>query len=1306
MISLNKFVNLFFCYLVVVPHLLCFMGSIKVGSLNLNGARDQRKRASLFKLISMKKLDVVFLQETHSTEDNEIHWNKEWEGRTFLSHKSSTSCGVGILFSRNFMPQSVLSEEVIKGRLLKITADYENIKMIFINIYAPVLGTERLSVLDVLNDEIEKCNNEGYLFIGGDFNCTVNSELDRNHPEPHPASHSRLLRLIQAHELMDVWRGFHGKQRQYTWCHVKDNSLSMARLDRFYCFRHHFNVFKGCTISPVGFSDHSLLIASVFINNVKPNSAYWHLNISLLEDRKFKEIFKFFWEAHQRAKADFKSLQQWWDVGKTKIKQFCMEYTKNITKTLTNSVRILETEVEKLQQVAEATGDPRCSESLAGKKSALNKLLSVSAQGALVRSRFRNVAMMDVPSHFFFGLERKNGQKRFIHSLRSETGQVLTNHEDICKRAVGFYKELFKCEHQEEQEASKSFYEGLPQVEPHSNKDLEAALSSEELHAALQGMQSGKAPGIDGLPVDFYKALWSVVGGDLLSVLNESLAGGRLPLSCRRAVLTLLPKKGDPQRIENWRPVSLLCTDYKLLSKALSNRLSKVMGQLIHADQTYCVPGRLINDNITLIRDFLDICKLFGIRAGIISIDQEKAFDRVEHEYLWLTLSAFGFSPVFINKIKVLYGDVHSILKINGGLSAPFQVQRGVRQGCALSGMLYSLAIEPLLHRLRCVLQRVRVPGCAAPFKLSAYADDVVVLTNCQQDIDVLEKTVLQFRLISSARINWQKSEALSIGSADELILPGGLIWKRGGLKYLGVFLGDQNTVLKNWEDILEKVKGRLSRWKWIVLNLSYRGRILILNNLVSSTLWHRLAAVDPPPDLLSRIQAVIVDFFWDKLHWLPQGVLYLPKDEGGQGLVHLGSRGVTFRLQFLQRFLRGPADLVWRPLAETILRRCSGLGLGRTLFLMDLKEPHMRELPCFYRGLFKVWSFFKKERPDSQHSLFWLLQEPIVHGTRSNSVCQLGPTLVRRCCEANVLTLGRVVELTGPSLEDAAPLASRLGVGSVRTVSLLLSRWRAALTNVERMLLTQYMNGSVRPNENDMFPPLNILPDFKNCVGPFLNNKTSSKLPFFKANGKAEWESRHPLEGSPGPGGGLGPEWRALYKPPLTKRAADLQWRLLHGIVAVNAFVSVISPTVSPDCPFCSSRETVFHCFSDCSRLLPLFSLLGRVLNLMGETLNKQMFVFGYRFSSKHKNKCQLINFHLGTAKMAVYMSRKNRLENLADDDAVFIFVKCLKARLKIDFNYYMMMKDVETFCDIWSFNNVLCSVVDDQLIYRNVLM
>lgn len=96
--------------------------------------------------------------------------------------------------------------------------------------------------------------------------------------------------------------------------------------------------------------------------------------------------------------------------------------------------------------------------------------------------------------------------------------------------------------------------------------------------------------------------------------------------------------------------------------------------------------------------------------------------------------------------------------------------------------------------------------------------------------------------------MNWIKSEALLFWNWLGLKpkLPEGLAWRKGGFKYLGVVLGDEADMMKNWEGVLEKVKGRLAKWKWLAPNISYRGQILIVNNLVASSLWHKMACLDP----------------------------------------------------------------------------------------------------------------------------------------------------------------------------------------------------------------------------------------------------------------------------------------------------------------------------------------------------------------------------------------------------------------------------------------------------------------------------
>ncbi|CAM2106951.1 unnamed protein product [Caretta caretta] len=158
-------------------------------------------------------------------------------------------------------------------------------------------------------------------------------------------------------------------------------------------------------------------------------------------------------------------------------------------------------------------------------------------------------------------------------------------------------------------------------------------------------MPTNKSPGMDGLTVEFYHVFWDVLGPDLVTIWAESLQSRFLPLSCRRAVLALLPKKGDCHDLRNWHPVSLLSMDYKIIEKAISLRVGSVLADVIYTDQTYTVLDHSIFDNLFLVLDLLELGGRDGLSFALLSLDQEKVFDKVDNGYLLSTLQAFGFRP-------------------------------------------------------------------------------------------------------------------------------------------------------------------------------------------------------------------------------------------------------------------------------------------------------------------------------------------------------------------------------------------------------------------------------------------------------------------------------------------------------------------------------------------------------------------------------------------------------------------------------------------------------------------------------------
>ena len=363
--------------------------------------------------------------------------------------------------------------------------------------------------------------------------------------------------------------------------------------------------------------------------------------------------------------------------------------------------------------------------------------------------------------------------------------------------------------------------------------------------------------------------------------------------------------------------------------------------------------------------------------------------------------------------------------------------------------------------------------------------------------MDILTSIISDFTAASEARVNWAKSEALAVGEwrGGLLVLPQNLTWRKDGLKYLGVFLGEGTIAQKNWEDVTGKIEAQLKKWKWLLPQMSYRGRVLVLNNLVASQLWHRLACVDPPSGLLAQIQRKMVDFFWDGLHWVPQGVLFLSREEGGQGLIHLASRTATFRIQFLQKFLSGPRDLVWRNVASCILRRVSNLGLDTALFLTDSKLLKLSGLPPFYQRVSRSWTLFSHKTCQESNSLYWLLKEPLIHRARLEITNSTTPGLTGALCSSGTVCLQQLFGVAGPALDNAGALGTLLGPRSHRVAGRLLELCRQRLTIKEKSLLKDYNLGRVTHDPTDPFPDVHLSPVVGELTGPLLTPCCANRL-------------------------------------------------------------------------------------------------------------------------------------------------------------------------------------------------------------------
>ena len=215
------------------------------------------------------------------------------------------------------------------------------------------------------------------------------------------------------------------------------------------------------------------------------------------------------------------------------------------------------------------------------------------------------------------------------------------------------------------------------------------------------------------------------ISDSLVAALNRSFEVSQLSSSQRQAVIMLIEKKEKDKRlIKNWRPISLINVDSKIASKALASRMKTVLSNIIKCDQTAYVKERYIGESIRLVTDILE-CTAEHEEVGILfSADFEKAFDSIEHTFIFATLESFVFGPQFIQWIRTFLKNAESCVMNNGHSTGYFSLKRGTRQGDPLSAYLFIFCVETSFIQIRENPDIKEIRISREEIKLSAYADD------------------------------------------------------------------------------------------------------------------------------------------------------------------------------------------------------------------------------------------------------------------------------------------------------------------------------------------------------------------------------------------------------------------------------------------------------------------------------------------------------------------------------------------------------------------------------------------------------
>lgn len=267
----------------------------------------------------------------------------------------------------------------------------------------------------------------------------------------------------------------------------------------------------------------------------------------------------------------------------------------------------------------------------------------------------------------------------------------------------------------------------LPAVTKEQNERLISEMTEKELRSVVGKLKGGKSPGTDGFTSQWYKEMQEHLIPTLLRAFNCVLEKKITPPSWRDAIISVTPKEGkDTMNCSSYRPVSVLNIDSKLFTAIVSQRPERILPDIIHKDQTGFIRQRQTQDNIRKTLHILRHTNKQNIETLILSLDAEKALDSVRWDFLYKVVTKFGFHQTLIDAITALYDRATARIKINGDLSDSFTLERGTRQGCCVSPLLFALFIEP---RGQWIRQRLDIKGVlmtSGEQKLSLFADDLL----------------------------------------------------------------------------------------------------------------------------------------------------------------------------------------------------------------------------------------------------------------------------------------------------------------------------------------------------------------------------------------------------------------------------------------------------------------------------------------------------------------------------------------------------------------------------------------------------
>ena len=892
--------------------------SFQIATWNVNGLKEGTKKQKVLHHLGKLSSDIVFLQELHFKAGQIEYLKRQWVGEAFEAVFTSRSRGVGILINKRIPFKLISQHPDIHGRFLIVKCEMFGESYTLINVYNP--PNSDMSFLGKIQTIIDR-SPTGVIIMGSDLN-NIFSSNDSSTKTRKINPPKRLTKFISDNELQDVWRTLHPNTIDYTYFSHPQNSYS--RLDYLFISQTDLDRVISSKINNIIISDHAVVscVMSPIQNTL--SQRIWRMNRKYLTDNEFLEHIKNHIEIFIQTNIevadpeDKPEIGVIWDAFKAYIRGVMIGFASKKKKEYEKELNQVKEHIRNLEEKHKKQMDRKTLSEMQVAKLKLDNLLTKKANDFRHNSNRLNYISVNKSGKHLASLVKKVLKRQPIALKNKTSGLVNRNNQLINKEFKTFYENLYTSETQNQDPLPLLNSLNLKSLSAEQKELLNKDFSCEEIKSAIKESPPKKAPGMDGLSIEFYSTFWSSINNLFMEVINSAQIKHTLPQTMYLATISVLPKPGrECESPSDFRPISLINCDKKIITKVMNNRLAQILPSIIHHNQSGFIKNRDLKTNTRTCLSLIQHAKQHNKELTLMAVDAEKAFDRLEWSYLYKVLEVYDFPIKFINMIKTIYKAPKAQVYTNGILSDPFPLSRGTAQGCPLSPSLFALAIEPLAQKIRQTEQIKGISIGKKQYKLSLFADDLLLyLNNVNESMPHLLEIMKTFSQLSGYKINEGKTELLVINKgASDLEEFRQFKLKKTNIKYLGCYMSANKLQLykDNFTPLIKGLKEDFERWSDLNINLIGRINLFKMMWLPKFLYIFQTISITPPKTFFKEVNSLITSFIWSKKsNRVKRKLLQYPREEGGLNLPNMELYHNTSQMFYIYKIINSINEEPW----------------------------------------------------------------------------------------------------------------------------------------------------------------------------------------------------------------------------------------------------------------------------------------------------------------------------------------------------------------------------------------------------------